>query len=85
MVKTPKDCLVRIIQNIKLKMGLNDHSKLPQFSSQVHQTVDLFGILRRFQHCTVISQRVVLWAEETSTHSWSRFCTVNCQPSVSNY
>ena len=24
----------------------------------------------------------VLWAEETS---WSKFCTVNCQPSVSNY
>ena len=23
-----------------------------------------------------------MWAEETSTYSWSRFCTVNCQPSV---
>ena len=30
----------------------------------------------------VISQRVLLWAEETNTYSWSRFCTVNCQPSV---
>ena len=25
-----------------------------------------------------ISRRVVKWAEETSTYSWSRFCTVNC-------
>ena len=23
---------------------------------------------------------VILWAEETSAYSWSRFCTVNCQP-----
>ena len=27
----------------------------------------------------VISRPVVLWAEETSTYSWSRFCTVNCR------
>ena len=33
----------------------------------------------------VISRRVVLWAEETSTYSWSRFCTVNCWQMVSNY
>ena len=33
----------------------------------------------------VILWRVVLLPEETSTHSWSRFCTVNCQPMVSNY
>ena len=26
----------------------------------------------------VISRWVVLWAEETSTYSWSMFCTVNC-------
>ena len=24
-------------------------------------------------------------AEETSTYSWSRFCTVNCRPTASNY
>ena len=33
----------------------------------------------------VISRWLVLWAEETSTYSWSRFCTVNCQPMASNY
>ena len=33
----------------------------------------------------IISQRVVLWAEETSTYSWSRFCTVNCRPSGRKY
>ena len=26
---------------------------------------------------------VVLWAEETSTYNWSRFCTPLCRPSIS--
>ena len=30
-----------------------------------------------FNTVQVISQWVVLWAEETSTYSWSGFCTVN--------
>ena len=33
----------------------------------------------------VISWRVVLWADETSMYTCSRFCTVNCPPLVSNY
>ena len=33
----------------------------------------------------VISRGVVGRAEETSTYSWSRFCTVNCRPMASNY
>ena len=33
----------------------------------------------------VKSRPVVVWAEKTSTYSWSRFCTVNCRPSVSKY
>ena len=33
----------------------------------------------------VISRRVVGRGEETSTYSWSRFCTVNCRPTASNY
>ena len=43
--------------------------------------------LCRFQRCKfqVITLRVVMWLEETSTYSWSRFCTVNCQSSVRNY
>ena len=38
-----------------------------------------------FNTVQVISQQVVLWAEETSTYSWSRFGTVYCQSLVSNY
>ena len=33
----------------------------------------------------VILQRVVGRAEETSTYSSSRFCTINCRPTASNY
>ena len=33
----------------------------------------------------VISRRVVGKAEETSTYISSGFCTVNCQPTASNY
>ena len=46
----------------------------------------LFGFFyAAFNSVQVISRRVVLCAEETSTYSRSRFCTVNCQPMVSNY
>ena len=31
----------------------------------------------------VISRRLVLWAEETCTYSWSRFISVNCRPTAS--
>ena len=48
--------------------------------------VCLFGFLHHFQHSVQVrSCRVVLWAEETSTYSWSRFYTVNCRPTASNY
>ena len=43
-------------------------------SCQVH----LFGVYVAFNTVQVISQRVVGRAEETSTYSSSRFCTVNC-------
>ena len=45
----------------------------------------LFGVLPCFHTVQVISGRVVGRTEETSTYSWSRFCTVNCQPTASNY
>ena len=32
-----------------------------------------------FNTAKVISRQVVLWAEETSTYSWSTFCTVSCR------
>ena len=45
----------------------------------IYTPVYLFGFQRRFQHVEkVISRQVVLWAEESSTYSWSRFPTVNC-------
>ena len=37
----------------------------------------LFGVLC-FNTVKVIPQRLVVWAEDTSTYSWSRLCTVNC-------
>ena len=43
------------------------------------------GVYVAFNVVQVISRWVVLWTEETSTYSWSRFCTVNCRPTVSNY
>ena len=50
--------------------------------------VDLFiylGFYVAFNTLQVISQWVVGRAEETSSYSWSSFCTVNCQPMASNY
>ena len=38
-----------------------------------------------FNTVQVISRWVVGRAEETSTYSSSGFCTVNCQPTASNY
>ena len=37
-----------------------------------------WGFYVTFNTVQVISQRVVGWAEETSTYSLSGFCTVNC-------
>ena len=36
------------------------------------------GFYVTFNTVQIISQWVVTRAEETSTYSWSRFCTVNC-------
>ena len=43
------------------------------------------GFYIAFNTVQVISRRVVGRAKETSTYSWSRFCTVNCRPTASNY
>ena len=45
----------------------------------------LFGFYVAFNTVQVMSQQVVGRTEETSTYSWSRFCTVNCQTMASNY
>ena len=38
------------------------------------------GVYVTFNTVQFISRWVVLLAEKTSTHSWSWFCTLNCQP-----
>ena len=43
------------------------------------------GFYVAFNPVQVISRRVVGRAEETSTYSSLGFCTVNCQPTASNY
>ena len=43
------------------------------------------GFYITFNTEQVISRWVVGRAEETSTYSWSSFCTVNCRPTASNY
>ena len=43
------------------------------------------GFYVAFNTVQVISRWAVRMAEETSTHSWSRFCTLNYRPTVSNY
>ena len=43
------------------------------------------GFYVAFNTVQVISRLVVGRAEETSTYSSSGFCTVNCQPTASNY
>ena len=43
------------------------------------------GFYVAFNTVQVISQWVVGRTEEASTYSCSRFCTVNCRPTASNY
>ena len=43
------------------------------------------GFYVAFHTVQVISRWAVGRTEETSTYSWSRFCTVNCRPTASNY
>ena len=49
------------------------------------QVLFYLGIWVTFNTVQVISWWVVGRAEETSTYTWSRFCTVNCRPMASNY
>ena len=50
-----------------------------------YNLIYLFIYLVTFNTVHVISRRVIGRAEETSTYNWSRFCTVNCRPTASNY
>ena len=60
-------------------------AEINRFNRVSNGFIYLFGVLRRFQHCKVISRRVVGRAEETSTYSLLGFCTVNCRPTASNW
>ena len=54
---------------------------------EIYITNDLFiylGFYVAFNIVQVISRQVVRRAEETSTYSWSRFCTVNCRLMANN-
>ena len=61
-----------------------EHTFIKFFLGRAFLFIYLFVVLLCFHIVQVISRWVVLWLEETSTYS-SRFCTVNCRPSVSNY
>ena len=55
------------------------------FSFSNHVVFIYLGFYVAFNTVQVISRRVVGRLEETSTCSSLRFCTVNCQPTASNY
>ena len=55
------------------------------FTNQTNIWSIYWGFFFAFNTIQIISRWVVGSAEETSTYSWSRFCTVNCRPTASNY
>ena len=57
----------------------------PPMEKKQQKSVIYLGFYVAFNTVQVISRQVVGRAEETSTYSWSRFCTVNCRPTESNY
>ena len=69
-----------------LLLTLISHTSL-HFYKLIYSFIVYLGFNVSFNTVQVISQQVVLSSGETSTYSWSRlrFCTVNCQPLVSNY
>ena len=67
----------------KLKLN-SDKTEFILFGSKIYLFIYL-GFYVAFNTVQVISRRVVGMAEETSTYSLLGFCTVNCQPTASNY
>ena len=57
---------------------INDQSFTLNDLNMYHLFIYL-GLYVTFNTVQVISRRVVGMAKETSTYSWSRFCTVNCK------
>ena len=79
-----------LISKLKLQHSLSTSAR-PNYGlhvltitmhTEVCLFICLFGVLRRFQHCT---GHITTGAEETSTYSSLGFCTVNCRPTASNY
>ena len=66
----------------------SNHCQTIKIGSTLSKLIYLFiylGFYVAFNTKQVISRQVVGSAEETSTYSWSMFCTVNCRPMASNY
>ena len=81
----------RIFLSLRDRVNFQNMCKLSDSLVKMQDTAIIvslftyFGFYITFNTVQVISGRVVGRAEETTTYSWSRFCTVNCRPSVSNY
>ena len=69
---------------IQIKSTVGPRATHHPLNSYIYLFIYL-GFYVTFNTVQVISQRVVGRAEKTSTYSSSGFCTVNCQPSASNY
>ena len=72
-----------------LKVGPENRASISEVGSEsvtiLYKFIYLFWVYAAFNTVQVISRWVVGRAEETSTYSLSRFCTVNCRPMSSNY
>ena len=82
-----KNCLDNIkkwLSTKKLKLNPDKTKFNKVFARTVHLFIYL-GFYVAFNTVEVISRRVVGRTEETSTYSSLGFCTVNCQPTASNY
>ena len=66
-----------ILNTLKFSFSVNICLKTIYLSS--------LGFYVAFNTVQLILRRVVQRAEETSTYSWSRFCTINCRLTASNY
>ena len=73
-----------LVVSILIIKKMNRTQALASPSCKIYLFIYL-GFYLVFNTVQVISRQVVGRAEETSTYSSSGFCTVNCQPTASNY
>ena len=83
--------LVALVRSLQLALlGSSSDSQMLLGNSNIHPGLVVvyfvyLGFYVAFSPVQVISRRVVGRAEETSTQSSLGLCTVNCQPTASNY